>query len=313
MTMNKKALIAAAFAATATFAGVATAGAPVVYGKANISYQNTDNGTDRAWELNSNASRLGVKGTHKLEGGLKAFYKAEFEIQFDDGDKGGEVFSQRNIEAGLKGKYGLVKAGRFDTLIKKGQGKVDQFNDLSLGDIKLIEGETRGDNTVHYQSPKFAETLTLKLEMTSGEAAGGQSGPADSRAIALEHKGDNVWAAVAYTNGTVKDGTITEDDSILRAAVTFKAGIAKIGLLVQNVEKGGLEDTEYVVSAAFKATNRDTIKVQFAKEGEDFGDESQVNVGWDRKLSKKVKTYAYYGAQSESDNSTLAAGVEIKF
>lgn len=313
MKFSNKALISGAFLAAAGLAGTATAGSPEVYGKANISYQNTDDGTDSAWELNSNASRLGVKGSHELEGGLEAFYKAEFEIQIDDGDKGGEVFSQRNIEAGLKGNFGLVKAGRFDTIIKKGQGKVDLFNDLTIGDIgKVINGDTRGDNTLHYASPTLGDNFVVKAEVTSGETAA-QDGPADAKALAVEYAGEGVWASVAYTDGTVKDGTIVEGDSVLRAAVQFSAGIAKLGALVQSVEKGAAKGTEYVVSAAFKVAEKDTIKVQYADSDADLNNESQVNVGWDHKLSKKVKTFVYYGSQDQSDKSTFGAGMEVKF
>lgn len=335
MSMTKKTLIAGAFLTAAGFAGVASAGAAVVYGKANISYQLDDNGTDTNWELKSNASRFGVKGKHKLEGGLQAFYKAEYEIQFDDGvkdvtgsvsgetassesvtgkSKTGAAFTARSIEAGLKGKYGTVKAGRFDTINKKAQGKVDLFNDLYIGDIgKVISHDNRANNTLHYASPKFAETLTVKLELNTGETAGGQDGPADGVAIAIEHKGENLWATLAYTDGVAKDSAISEDDSILRAAAQFKVGKAKLGVLIQNSEIGGTKGTDYVVSAAMKVAAKDTIKVQYAKADEDFGDEAQINLGWERKLSKKVKTFAYYGTQDISDDSTIGAGMEVKF
>ena len=34
---------------------------PILYGKANVSYENQDDGNSDTWKLQSNASRLGVK------------------------------------------------------------------------------------------------------------------------------------------------------------------------------------------------------------------------------------------------------------
>jgi len=67
---------------------------PIVYGKANVSYENQDDGDNDSWNLESNASRLGVKGEIDLEvQDLVAVYQAEFEISVDDGDKDGETSS----------------------------------------------------------------------------------------------------------------------------------------------------------------------------------------------------------------------------
>ena len=59
---------------------------PILYGKANVSYENQDDGNSDTWKLQSNASRLGVKGALNTDlEGLEAIYKAEFEISIDDG------------------------------------------------------------------------------------------------------------------------------------------------------------------------------------------------------------------------------------
>ena len=141
--MNKK-LLAIAVGAVIALPGAALAN-PKVYGKVNVTLDSMETeiaaGADTFpaagaddWRLNSNASRLGVKGEYDLEvGGLKALYQAEYEINVDDG--GAAPFSQRNIFAGLQGGFGTLKAGKFDTVIKTSEGKVDQFNDLA-GDIE---------------------------------------------------------------------------------------------------------------------------------------------------------------------------------
>src|SRR5690606_31371840 len=148
--MNKK-LLAIAVGAAVAFPAVALADGPTVYGKMNVTLEmnsvDPDPGApnnDSAWVLDSNASRLGVKGAYDLEvGNLKAIYQAEYQI---DVDEGAGPFSQRNIFAGLKGDFGTIKAGKFDTPMKTSQGKVDQFNDLD-GDISsFMTGDERANN-----------------------------------------------------------------------------------------------------------------------------------------------------------------------
>ena len=151
-----------ALIALAACAPVTAMAAPTLYGKANVSYQNAASDTDfkdsnyvdldeSHTELVSNASRIGIKGEEEISDNLKAIYKAEFEVAYDDGDKAKDtksdtdkdtnIFSQRNIYVGLKGNWGSIIAGKFDTPLKTAQKKVDLFSDLE-GDIKkLLEEE----------------------------------------------------------------------------------------------------------------------------------------------------------------------------
>ncbi|MGB0445523.1 MAG: porin, partial [Porticoccaceae bacterium] len=85
---------------------LAAANGPIdgmVYGKINVSVVNSDDGTNDSWELKSNASRIGLKGSTEISEGLSVFYKTEFEVCVDDGDCKGNTIGQRNIFAGIKG------------------------------------------------------------------------------------------------------------------------------------------------------------------------------------------------------------------
>ena len=50
-----------------------------VYGRADVSVQSSDAGEGSFTEVKSNASRIGLKGTHKLNDDLEVVYKAEFQ------------------------------------------------------------------------------------------------------------------------------------------------------------------------------------------------------------------------------------------
>ena len=127
----KKALLATAIAATLPMSAMAMG--PIdgkLYGKAFVTIDSVDTDvtgspSDDQYEVNSNASRIGVKGKTELSEGLHAIYKAEFEMSVDDGDKSGQTFTQRNIYVGLTGAYGTVIAGKHDTPTKLAQKKID--------------------------------------------------------------------------------------------------------------------------------------------------------------------------------------------
>lgn len=334
MTMTKKALIAGAFLTAAGIAGTATAGAPVVYGKANISVQSNDfeNGQEDNVTINSNASRLGVKGKHKLSDNLSAFYKAEYEIYFDDKDsaKNGSDFGLRNIYAGVMGNFGAVRVGRFDTPVKKAQGKVDLFNDLKLGDIKTVvdnvyDADDRGSNMIQYDSPKFND-MQVKVAIFAGEEdettnpGDARDGVADGYQASVTYKAGDIYAALAYGDSHSR---AEEDMSVLRAVGQYAVSEStKLGLLLQTADagNGGAESTSVVFSVAHKV-GKNTFKAQWGQEDLDNAPDkvSQFNLGVDHKLNKKTKVYAYYGQATEDDgtdeekDSTLGLGMEVKF
>lgn len=118
----KKLLLAAT---VATLSLNAAQAAPTLYGKVNVSVDSYDNGKDDKIEVNSNASRLGIKGEEKLTDQLSAVYQAEWEIDVDGGD---DVFKKRNIFAGLKwAEIGTLRAGIIDTPLKMQQAVIVMY------------------------------------------------------------------------------------------------------------------------------------------------------------------------------------------
>ncbi|MEQ3635713.1 porin [Alcanivorax sp.] len=321
----KKNLLAIAVGAAVAMPGLALADGPTVYGKVNVSLENAEfddgeNSSDDAWELNSNASRLGVKGDFDLDvAGLKAIYQAEFEISVDDGDKDGETFSQRNIFGGLKGSFGTLKAGKFDTPTKKAQGKIDQFNDLG-GDIKnVLSGENRVSNIIQYSTPSLGDLVTLNAAFIPAENedidgdGDEETGLADTISVSLVAEKDMFYGAVSYDADMVDELTTDETGNsptidITRVVVGLKPGNVELGALYQMAEEAesapGMdkgEESSYILSAAFKI-DRVKLKAQYGMTEADVTDEevTQVSLGADYKLAKASKVYLY-GTQLERD------------
>ncbi|NNG75919.1 porin [Acinetobacter sp. ANC 4277] len=191
----KKLLLAAA---VTTLSLSAAQAAPTVYGKLNVSVDSYDNGTDSVTELNSNASRLGVKGEEKLTDKLAAIYQAEWEVDVDGGD---DVFKKRNIFAGLKwADVGTLKAGIIDTPFKDAAGGYrDVFNDYAHADIKeMMYGEERVENVIGIETdPKLMGGLVFALQAQQGESTTETTKYTDG---ARDSIGDGISTSLSYAN-----------------------------------------------------------------------------------------------------------------
>lgn len=326
----KKQLLALAIGSMVVAPSVAMADkGPIVYGKANVSYENQDNDVEDAWKLQSNASRLGVKGDLDLDfEQIKAVYKAEFEISVDDGDKDGETFSQRNIYGGFAhDSMGTLIAGKFDTPLKVSQGKIDQFNDLQ-GDIKnIMAGENRTSNMVQYSTPSFADALSVNVALIPGEdqeEGTDENGVADAVSSSIVFDKGMFYGALAYDSEIedelVADSTMEGRLNILRATGLVRLDMFEFGALYQLAEEedGEGEEDSYLLSGAVKL-DRLKLKAQYGLTEGDLSDEelTLIGVGADYKLAKKSKVYAYF-AQVEQDigdqeDTTFGVGFEHKF
>ena len=284
---------------------------PDFYGKLNLSVQNATEDGNSFTEVKSNASRLGVKGKGELSHGLTAIYQLEYETNPDDGDKGGKTFTQRNTYAGLKGGFGAIQAGMFDTPLKKLQKKVDLFNDLE-GDIKnvITNSDNREENSIQYTSPKFAG-LQLKVDQIASEDE--TSERKDAVSTSLTYTRGDYYFGVAYD-----DKVEANDTDVLRAVTQVKLGGAQLGALWEKQDKDGDKAEGWLLSAAYKL-GAVKLKAQHG-ESEIHKDSPEgartTSVGADYKLGKGAKAFVYYTANNykKTDNEDYAGvGIEYKF
>ena len=308
-TMRKNALLAALI----TLSTASNAAAVQVYGKANVSLNHTDASNSDILELNSNASRVGVKGSYEVSEGLKAIYKFEYETFIDDGEGSGKTFKQRNIYAGFQGGFGTIIAGKHDTPTKLAQGKIDLFNDLPNADIKnVIQGENRVSNIVMYSTPK-TNGLKATVAFVPGDDTGGGE---DGISSAVSYQSGDLSVTLAYDDGTAIDSSV---ETLTRLAAEYKVGNAKFGALFQQTDEGANDEDGYILSSSYKLANGVILKGQYGESDDETTEKTQVAVGADYKLNKKSKLFAYYSDieaetnASSSSVSTYAFGYEIKF
>jgi predicted porin len=306
--MKKTALFLAMASATA-FVNAETVEIPVptFYGKMNVSQefiQQEDAGSYS--ELNSNASRLGVKGNFELNEAITAFYQAEFQIDVD-GDSD-ETFGQRNTFLGAKGSFGKVQAGVFDSALKASQKKVDQFNDLQA-DIKnfVTRSDNRVKNVVRYQSPSLAGVVLTFDHINSEDET-----VANSQSMSAAFTQDMVYVAVAHDIGVEGAGI---DVTRVVGQLNLDGGI-QLGALWETEDDNGESNDGMMVSAAVKAASKVKLKAQYASSDIKQEGASQITLGADYKLAKNAKVFAYASDVDTDENGggqVFAVGAEYKF
>lgn len=277
--MKIKLLSAVIAATTLTGATQAYAGFPTVYGKVNVSlnkYQleklgNPTTGAAVATgasvideldntSLESNASRIGIKGDFDINADLKAIYKLEYGIDVDNGtNANGREFTQRNIYGGFQSTtWGTLFAGKNDTPLKLiqtntvTQSDIDRFNDLPLADIgTYLVGENRADNILQYASPILFEGLEISLAAIQVEETGvrqtgsaansntlsqSDKGFASGKSIALTYGRSSWYTALAYDNNVASTDTV-------RAVGEVTLGPVKVGAIYQTAKQHDNVDT----------------------------------------------------------------------
>lgn len=339
----KRKLLPLAIGAAIAMPGVSAA-APTVYGKLNVTLENFENSPQNAaeeydqWEVNSNASRIGVKGSEKISDDLSAVYQAEFQIYVDDGDSGdgngNDTFEQRNIYAGLKGGFGEVIVGKFNTPLKTAQNKVDQFDNYKVGDIgNVIVGDNRTDNTIQYTTPDMG-AISAKVALIQAEgactdaAADCDDGLADGISASVAFEQDGLYAAIAA------DSDVNGNDTV-RLVAQASIDAFQLGFIYQTAEESdpatgatAEEQDGYILSAAMNVGTQGKVKFQYgASETNNDGgvksaesiDITQVGVGYEHALSKQTKLFTHYitwdaeQGSSTDELSTVAFGMEHKF
>jgi predicted porin len=300
--MNKVILLGTATAMLAT-APFAAANGPIdgkLYGKVNVSVVNSDSGSDDTWKLNSNASRIGLKGSTQVSEGLTVFYKTEFQVDVD-GD--GDVFKQRNIYAGIKGQYGSLLAGKNDTPTKLAQKKIDLFNDLD-GDIKkTFAGENRMSNIIAYTTPKYGNFSATYAVMPSEAVNGGLS---DAKSYSVNYSKGDLYVAVAG------DSNVKGAD-LVRVVSQYKVDAWQLGLMYQ--ENDTTNESGYFASAAYKCDTI-TYKAQYGNNENDTdgSEKTTLSLGADFKLAKNTKSFVFFtDNEGSSSTETFGLGLEHKF
>jgi predicted porin len=296
-------------------------------------------------QVNSRASRLGIKGSEDLGNGLKAVYGLEWQVGIDDTG----TFGARNQFVGLAGGFGTVLMGRHDTPFKMSQGQ-DLFNDSAFGDIAPLNGqlgwdnkggEIRVANTVAYVSPEFAG-VKLAAAFVPKETGGDgteESSLSDLMSAAVMYgstkNGLYLSAAVDQAskdfnygaNNTVVGQVAGEKIDHLRLVAQYVTGGLMANVMYQDFSGKGIEGTNAEGSALNgqvgytmgKFMPKLSVASVDREKKNNFEDSMNYALGLDYSFGKKTVGYVEYTAlenikgQDKTDTNVVSVGMNHKF
>lgn len=317
-------------AIAATLLPLAAQAAPRVYGQLNLSvdYMDSDVTAPSAdtWELNSNSSRVGVKGAEKLTEEYTAVYKMEWEV---NGDVGGADLKARERYIGIKHyQWGTMRLGYIDAPFKNAEDDVDMFNDLTHLDMgNFIYGQNRLANSINYVSPKFLDVFGANITLQPGE---GNTTPSAGATVNENHLADGYSAALSYEDDSLylsfaMDKEITNMDA-MRFNARYKMGDMMLSGMYQMAEptKGAnAQEDSFVVSGSYKMdmmTFRGEVLVSNKETGLNTDmDTTLIGVGVDYNITENTKVFGNLANKkvdtgaTDSNTTYLGVGTEVRF
>ncbi|MFN3715013.1 MAG: porin [Alcanivoracaceae bacterium] len=327
--MNKK-LLAIAVAAVVAMPAAALANV-TVYGRAHVSVDMLDDGADyNELNLSSNSSRLGFKAEKKAEN-ITGFVQIEQQVDFDDGVA---FSSARDTFVGVKGDWGMVRIGQFDSPFKSARGPANLFGD-QVGDMRnltRIDGENvgsgainnnrrarfdeRNPNTIHFQTKDFSGLRFNLAYSIHDEASEDKLDGEKDEAISLSvtYKKDALDLALGYeTYG--EDQNRGERNAIRLAGAYSLSGDLKLVGFFQTVDYKGsnaagndaLTSDVLGLGAEYKVTKATAVKgmVMTRSADADDSDSTMIALGVEHRLDSSLRVYANYAMVQNDDTVRL--------
>ncbi|HEY7886132.1 MAG TPA: porin [Cellvibrionaceae bacterium] len=281
-----------------------------VYGRAHVSVDWLDNGADySAVNLVSNGSRLGFKANHVM-GDLTAMVQIEQQVDYD----AGEAFtSARDTFIGLKGNFGMVRAGRFDTPFKRARNLANLFGD-QLGDMRNLTrvGNARFDernaNTLHYQTPalgpvQFNVAYSISESLTNEEELDD-----DVISLSATFSQGALEMAAAYESYS-EDHSRGERDGVrfsARYGVNDALALVAFAQTVDHTDSEALSSDVFGLGSEYKLTTKTLVRgMWLTRSAEaDNSDANLVALGVEYRIDKPLRVYANVAL---ADNDELSA------
>ena len=269
-------------------------------------------------QITSQNSRVGVKGSEDLGGGLKAVYKMEFSVDIAENGQGG--LGGRNQYVGLSSAMGTVLLGRHDTPVKMAQGSFDVFNDTVADmagsvtymgtDYNMVDGEDRAGNVLAYVSPQFGAVKVVAALVPGEDAAGGNDGIADGTSFAVMYEAKDLFVSLGMNGGDLMDDQT-------RLVATYQMDNMGFGFLYSTTDFGTADDQVSMGISASAKVDANTFKLQYIDatdmNGSAGADETRTTVGVDHAMSKATSVYALFDSFSELDMTNVSFGMVHKF
>lgn len=317
----KKSLIALAVAGAFAAPAFAATSNVDVYGLMNIAIEDTD-ATNVTPGVISNTSRVGLKGSEDLGGGLKAVWQIESGLDGNGTAIGATTIGGRNTFIGLSGGFGTVVAGRHDTPYKLGTGPLDPFADTiadyNLGRLNGVQlllnaHDARSPQALAYISPTWSGFHFAAAVVMTNEFTATNNDSIDATSLTGVYANGPLFGSLSYQS--VADAVaLGADSDAWKLGLGYTFGDAKVGFIYETVnadttaqdrKSWQINGTYNMGPMALKATYGKVSDVDFGTTAN--ADQKMWALGMDYNLSKRTTAYVVYGNGDSDANAAVAA------
>jgi predicted porin len=310
--MTHKRLLAAV---AALAAGSAFAQGVEVYGRLNVSVERQKAGGTSSTSMVNNASRVGVRGSEDLGGGLKAGFVLEHGFAVDTG-AAASTFWGRQSEVNLSGSFGTVRLGNFTSeayfatadYVSMHNHDTGTSADMFYADARLWEQSDK----IGYASPSLGGVVLHAAVNTRD-----QGQPDRTYELAALYDAGLLHLGAGYQK--------TGEANQFTVRGLYELGALTLGGYVQrdeDVYAAGSRTTLRLSGMYAMGANELHLNVGRAGDYGKVVDSSatQFTLGFNHNMSKRSKVYAFYTRVDDSaaglyggDFSSIAVGLRHNF
>ncbi|MBW4046550.1 MAG: porin [Proteobacteria bacterium] len=308
-------------------------------GVEHLTYDNTS--VNRLGSGVQSGSRIGLKGSEDLGGGLSAIFQAEtgfcangnspsvYNHTFDPTQgaqaqaggsycTSGSTFMGRTSMVGLKGNFGEVVAGRVYTDYFTNAATVDPFGAGLTGSITNIDtgalNYVRASQVLAYVSPSFGGLQGVAAYAFGGQSTGNANGQGYN--LSLKYSNGPIFAGVGYLhhNATPAAGSLITDgydtNKLTQVFGSYDFGVAKISGLYAEEKYGTNQpvqgpDNQVWMLGATVPVGPGAILASYSQiKNKNLANSAakQIAVGYTYSLSKRTNLYTSYARINNDTN-----------
>lgn len=315
----KKVLIALAVLGLTGGAAVAQSSV-TLFGVIDADMKYVKTGSTKLKKLDSsglNTSRIGVRGTEDLGGGLKAGFWLESEVFADTGAADSNRFWGRRATVSLTGDFGEVRLGRNKTASRLHLEDFDPFTFTGLGSVGAVYSNLgsgngtsfgRADNLVSYSLPGGLSGFYGGVDVSAGEGTGTNKG----QSVRLGYK--NGPLHVSGTYASTSNAADSDKFKLMSIGAAYDFGVARPSL--SYTENKYMARKQQILTAsvtvplgqgqlmaAYTDSKANTVAETAATGYTPIGDAKLFAIGYAYNLSKRTALYTTF---SQIDNNGAA-------
>lgn len=304
-----------------------------IYGQIRLTANHVRTGSTSLTELGDNASRLGLRGTEDLGGGMAASFGLEMGLSADSGAATTPAF--RNSYVALRGGWGTVALGRLDSANPTGSPLYSQVtgitsfapNDAGPTAIgtSILNSRNRTSNSLGYRSPVWGGfDVRVRYYLRGAPATVDTENGAKSLDLGLNYAAGPLRAGIGYGKDTRPGGLLPNElDHKWQAGLRYDFGAIEPYFMLgrdtfnnnatsrRNVDYWlvGAQWTQGPHAVVLNVMNRDVLTSR-------TGERRRWQLGYMYALSKRTQLQAFVDRDgidsSRSNVAVRAVGLGIR-